>query len=201
MLFLFILGGGLMNIGIIDKRSIWVEGIFYLLKSNFKNYDIYKFEEYDELGHVLLGRDLDIVICSSEYIEKNKKIIKRANVESIIVFSDVEKIVKEDNIIYISESINKNEFIKLVSKIESSENRPSNNDIKLSEREYNLLYLLSLGYSNKEIGKKIFLSEKTIKNNLTEMYKKLGIKNRYDAIRFYESKNKINEIDSLEMYK
>ncbi|NLY20540.1 MAG: response regulator transcription factor [Tissierellia bacterium] len=190
-----------MNIGIIDKRSIWVEGIFYLLKSNFKNYNIYRFEEYDELGHILMGRDLDIVICSNDYIEKNKKIIKRSNVESIIVFSDIENTTKDDNIIYINESINKNEFIRLVSKIESSENTPVYNNVKLSEREYNLLYLLSLGYSNKEIGKKIFLSEKTIKNNLTEMYKKLGIRNRYDAIKFYESKNKIDEIDSLEMYK
>lgn len=59
----------------------------------------------------------------------------------------------------------------------------------LSDRDKSILYLLSQGISNKEIGKRLYLSEKTIKNNLTRIYKILEVKNKYEAIN--KSKNLI----------
>jgi DNA-binding NarL/FixJ family response regulator len=52
---------------------------------------------------------------------------------------------------------------------------------ELSSREMEILYCISKGYSNKEIAAELFLSEKTIKNNLTRIFKKLEVKDRLHA--------------------
>lgn len=51
----------------------------------------------------------------------------------------------------------------------------------LNEREVKILHGLSRGLSNREIAEEIFLSEKTVKNNMTKIYKKLGVKDRVHA--------------------
>ncbi len=52
---------------------------------------------------------------------------------------------------------------------------------ELSSIELEILYWISKGHSNKEIASELFLSEKTIKNNLTRMFKKLDVKDRVHA--------------------
>lgn len=52
---------------------------------------------------------------------------------------------------------------------------------ELSSRELEIIYWISKGYSNKEIAGELFLSEKTIKNNLTRIFKKLEVKDRLHA--------------------
>jgi DNA-binding NarL/FixJ family response regulator len=38
------------------------------------------------------------------------------------------------------------------------------------------------GRSNKQIAEEIFVSEKTVKNHLNHLFKKLGVKNRTEAV-------------------
>ena len=51
----------------------------------------------------------------------------------------------------------------------------------MSERERQILVLLSAGLSNREIAKDLFLSEKTVKAHLMAVYRKLGVANRTQA--------------------
>ena len=53
--------------------------------------------------------------------------------------------------------------------------------LELTEREIEVLKLVILGYSNKEIGKKLFITNHTVKAHLTQIYKKLGVTNRTAA--------------------
>src|SRR5699024_3005488 len=48
----------------------------------------------------------------------------------------------------------------------------------LSDREYEILDLLAKGYTNREIGKELFISDKTVKNHITSIYKKIRVKDR-----------------------
>jgi two-component system response regulator DegU len=54
--------------------------------------------------------------------------------------------------------------------------------IKLSLREKEILYHLGMGMSNKEIGQKLFISECTVKNHVRNIFKKLDVSNRTQAI-------------------
>jgi DNA-binding NarL/FixJ family response regulator len=63
---------------------------------------------------------------------------------------------------------------------------------ELSERELEILYYVSQGNSNKEIADILYLSEKTVKNNLTRVFKKLDVKDRVHAA-VLAVQNKIEE--------
>jgi DNA-binding NarL/FixJ family response regulator len=51
----------------------------------------------------------------------------------------------------------------------------------LSERELEVLKLLSAGLSNREIGSKLGLSEGTVKNYVTNVLQKIGVRDRTQA--------------------
>jgi two-component system response regulator DegU len=51
----------------------------------------------------------------------------------------------------------------------------------LTKRELEILKLVAEGLTNEEIGKKIFISEKTVKTHLTNIFDKLKVNNRFKA--------------------
>lgn len=50
-----------------------------------------------------------------------------------------------------------------------------------TERERDVLYLLLLGLNNKEISKRLYISNHTTKAHVASIYKKLGVENRVQA--------------------
>lgn len=67
---------------------------------------------------------------------------------------------------------------------EFSIQKPAAPDNKLSEREKEVLQLISQGLGNKEIGEKLFISESTVKNHLRNILDKLHLQNRMQLIAF-----------------
>jgi DNA-binding NarL/FixJ family response regulator len=55
---------------------------------------------------------------------------------------------------------------------------------ELSKRELTILQALQSGLSNKQIAKELFLAEQTVKFHLTNIYRKLGVNNRTEAVRY-----------------
>ena len=54
----------------------------------------------------------------------------------------------------------------------------------LSDRELEVLKLCALGYFNKEIGTKLDITERTVKNHLSSIFKKIGCTDRTQAAVF-----------------
>jgi len=52
----------------------------------------------------------------------------------------------------------------------------------LSEREAEVLRLVALGMSNREVAEELFLSQRTIKTHLTSVFNKLNVASRSEAI-------------------
>jgi len=79
---------------------------------------------------------------------------------------------------------------KLATKVLKIENENSNesginiNTFEFTEREKEICKLLSEGYTNKEICEKLFLTNGTVKNYVTNIYNKLGVSNRLSAVLF-----------------
>lgn len=55
---------------------------------------------------------------------------------------------------------------------------------ELTERESEILRLIGAGMTNREIGARIFLSEKTIKHHVTNILQKLQVRSRVEAALF-----------------
>lgn len=53
----------------------------------------------------------------------------------------------------------------------------------LSPRELEVLALVAEGYSNREIGERLFVTEQTVKFHLANVFRKLGARNRTEAAR------------------
>ncbi len=54
----------------------------------------------------------------------------------------------------------------------------------LTDHEKELLRLVALGASNKEIGERLYIGESTVKKQLNAVTTKLGLKNRVQAATF-----------------
>lgn len=78
---------------------------------------------------------------------------------------------------------------KLVGKaLEGAEGRAENDASLLPEpltkREKDILLLMSEGFHNAQIAEKLFISEGTVKNYISNIYGKLGINDRTQAVLF-----------------
>ena len=54
----------------------------------------------------------------------------------------------------------------------------------LSERELEVVRAVARGLSNREVGKELWISEQTVKFHLTNVYRKLNLHGRVDAVRW-----------------
>ena len=63
----------------------------------------------------------------------------------------------------------------------------------LTRREYEVLTLLAEGINNKEIADKLYISEKTVKNHVSNIFKKIKVNDRIQAAIF-AYKNNIKKI-------
>ncbi|PRR81840.1 response regulator transcription factor [Clostridium vincentii] len=54
----------------------------------------------------------------------------------------------------------------------------------LSEKEVNIIEAIAKGFTNKEIAEELFLSEGTIKNNITSIFAKLALRDRTQVAIF-----------------
>jgi DNA-binding NarL/FixJ family response regulator len=63
----------------------------------------------------------------------------------------------------------------------------------LTKREYEVLSLIADGLSNKEISEKLYISEKTVKNHVSSILRKLDVSDRTQAA-IYAYKNNIKKL-------
>jgi NarL family two-component system response regulator LiaR len=69
------------------------------------------------------------------------------------------------------------------------QDEPDENAYDLSGRELEVITLLSRGLIYKEISDKLQISSNTVKNHLKNIYKKLHVQNKVEAINKYRSQN------------
>jgi DNA-binding NarL/FixJ family response regulator len=72
-----------------------------------------------------------------------------------------------------------------------NEKEQQENMFQLSEREKEILQLLSQGLEYKEIGAKIFISPNTVKKHCINIYQKLHVNSKAQALRIAYTKGLI----------
>ena len=128
-----------------------------------------------------------VFLSSKNSTKCNLEIIKKLDIKSIVEISkskmNNEELLNEDGIDYMGFLVkgnNKQSYIKNVISCFMNEKAKSD-EPKLSEREKEVLGLIAKGHSNKEIAKELFLSEKTVKNHVSNIFKKINVTDRTKA--------------------
>lgn len=134
-------------------------------------------EKYGKIKILLLTTFKD-----SEYIRSAMKygaegyILKSNSSESII-----ESIwtVFQGNVVF------EKEVASAISDMMEKEKKVSWQDLNITQKEYNIMKLISEGLSNKEIAEKIYMSEGTIRNNISRLLEKLELRDRTQMAIFF----------------
>lgn len=85
---------------------------------------------------------------------------------------------------------------KLNERMSKIDENCKSNISKLTKREIEILKLLVEGLFNKEIAYKLFISEKTVKNHVSNIFKKINVSDRTQAA-VYAIKNNLVEFEHL----
>lgn len=126
-------------------------------------------------------------LCETVNIGANGYVLKDADSDSLVkAINDV-----MDGKSYIQPSIAN----LLVSEIRSKEHK-SADEMRieaLTKREYEVLTLIAEGLNNKEIAGRLFISEKTVKNHVSSIFRKIEVSDRIQAAIF-SFKNNIKKL-------
>jgi DNA-binding NarL/FixJ family response regulator len=85
---------------------------------------------------------------------------------------------------------------KLAAELIKEFNKPRGSRIKkeneLTQREYEVIALIADGLNNKDIAERLFISEKTVKNHVSNIFRKINVSDRTQAA-IYAYKNNIKK--------
>lgn len=209
-----------MNILLIKQSSLVCDGIFGLLNRHFPNSqlklcnqnDQEKAYEYGEQANLIIidiKMDLDIQQLIDHFQAKNKRII--AWIENLRD-RQLSDIFKKDLSGYIYYEIDEETLIMAINQvyaggrffhsqlsgrlldiyIQSQSEQIDPPHGLMSEREWEVLQLLSKGYSNIKIANELFLSDKTVKNYVSSILQKLDVPDRTNAVLYALRKRWVN---------
>ncbi|MFT9003513.1 MAG: response regulator transcription factor [Liquorilactobacillus hordei] len=94
------------------------------------------------------------------------------------IVKNIEKVLNSDDYVALSTEI-----------IDEINKNKSKNQLNLSDRQIEVLGMVANGLTNKQIGKELFTTERTVKAHLTEIYTLLNVSNRAQAIAVAIKKN------------
>lgn len=124
-----------------------------------------------------------------EYILKTLKLgadgymLKDLSADSLI--KGIQNVAKGQK--YIQSSVAN--LVKEFSNYEEYSDANINKIKSLTKREYEVLILIAEGLNNKDIAENLYISEKTVKNHISNIFKKLDINDRVQAAIFAYKNN------------
>lgn len=210
-----------LRLMLVDDQTLFREGLRLLLKS-VKEYEVVSeaaeslecLELLDELKIDILITDYNMPNFSGiDLLIEAKK--KYPNIKVIILTSsnDSDKMVRAlDNGVdgYSSKSINFEEFKECISKVASGEKyiqdifSTAYNQLidkrdydkekidGLTKREIEILKQIAGGRFNKEIADSLDITERTVKNHISNLFKKIDVNDRTQAAVFAIRNNLVN---------
>lgn len=134
-------------------------------------------EQYSSIKILLLTTFKD-----TEYIRSAVKngaegyILKSNSTESII---ESIKTIDQGNVVY------QREVAGVISDMMDKDQKLSVEELGLTQKEYEIMSLISQGLSNKEISQSLYISEGTIRNNISTILNKLNLRDRTQLAVFF----------------
>ena len=141
-----------------------------------------------EAGEIILGEYEDARILYLTTFLDDDYIIKalRIGAKGYMLKQNYESIIPAIKAVYMGQNVYGNEIItKLPSLMGRSENVNSLDSLGVSKREFDIIAKIADGLSNKEISEELFLSEGTVRNNISSILDKLNLRDRTQIAVYY----------------
>lgn len=107
----------------------------------------------------------------------------KAGVKGYILKENIGNIIPSINAIYSGSMVFDKEIIEKTAVV-----KEKNSDPFLTDRENEVLYEIAQGLNNREIAEKLFLSEGTVRNYISNLLEKLNLRDRTQlAIHYYKN--------------
>lgn len=141
-----------------------------------------------EAGREILSKDSKAKILFLTTFEDDEYIINalKLGAKGYILKQHFEGIVPALKAVYGGQSVFGQEVVsKLPSILKEANSKKDISQFDLSEKELDIIKLVSKGLSNKEVAGKLFLSEGTIRNYISSILDKLELRDRTQLAIFY----------------
>lgn len=210
-----------IKIMIADDHAIIREGIKNLLEFDGKIKVVEQASNGEECLEILKEKDVDILLLDVNMPKKNGLEVletlrnKGSNIKVIIltVHNEIEYLERAMDLGvngYILKDSSSAELINAIEKVSDGEKyiqpdlipalnakliHRDNDREKLeavTKRELQALILVAKGYSNKDIAIELNISERTVKNHLSSIFKKIDVDDRTQAAVFAIKNNLVN---------
>ncbi|MFD2656650.1 LuxR C-terminal-related transcriptional regulator [Gracilibacillus thailandensis] len=197
-----------MRIAIVKEASIYREGLVGVLSNEFKTYDIIAVEPQQQgklrdyiidLLIIDIDTDIDTISLINTYMKNNKKIIVWTEDND---HPDLTELFKMDLNGYFFNGMEKQELVHAIEKIISGQNyiheeltqvllgdyreihsRKDKRPVGVfTNREWEVMELLTQGYSNNRISSTLYITDKTVKNHISSILRKLEVPDRTNAV-------------------
>jgi len=190
---------------LVDDHQIIIDGLKSLLKNNDEIAVAGEANNGREALRILDILEIDVVLMDIDMpvlngIDTLKEISKRGSGQKVIILSMHNEAGMIKSLIdlgasgYLLKSCSQDEMIGAIKKVSTGQSyfstdvtlallkpaNPSNPELKnelLTDRETEILKLIAAGFSNKEIGDKLFISHRTVDTHRTNLMKKLDVSN------------------------
>lgn len=140
----------------------------------------------------ILEKDRDAKILFLTTFSDDEYIVRAFQIgaKGYIFKQDFESIIPSVKAVFMGQRVFGDEIISKLPVLAGEKNRKTINDYNLSKREIEIIKLVANGLSNKEISKKLFLSEGTVRNYISIIFEKLNVRDRTQlAVFYYKTKD------------
>lgn len=141
-----------------------------------------------EAGEIILKEYKDARILYLTTFLDDDYIIKALHIgaKGYMIKQNYESIIPALKAVYMGQNVYGNEIItKLPSLMGRYENVNTLDNMDISDREFDIIKMISDGLSNKEISEALFLGEGTIRNNISNILDKLNLRDRTQIAVYY----------------
>jgi DNA-binding NarL/FixJ family response regulator len=124
-------------------------------------------------------KDIKILLLTTfkdtEYI---RSAVKYGAEGYVLKSNSSESIIESIKTIYQGNVVFEKEIVGVISGMMAKDKKLSAEELGITPKEYEIMELLSQGLSNREISEKLFMSEGTIRNNISALLEKLDLRDR-----------------------
>lgn len=109
----------------------------------------------------------------------------RLGAKGYILKQDFESIAPAITAVYNGQAVFGNEVMNKIPSLMQQESNINYETFDLNEKDYDIIHLVADGLNNKEIAEKLFLSEGTVRNYISNILEKLELRDRTQLACFY----------------